>query len=58
MAKEIFCAYGVDVDAAAGWLGSCGGEDSTLDISRGMAAGEIGTSRLLTTSLARGPRKA
>ena len=28
MAKEIFVAYGVDVDAVAGWLGSYGGEDS------------------------------
>lgn len=25
MAKEIFCAYGIDVDAVAGWLGSYGG---------------------------------
>jgi hypothetical protein len=28
MAKEIFVAYGVDVDAVGGWLGSYGGEDS------------------------------
>ena len=28
MAKEIFVAYGVDVDAVAGWLGSYGGENS------------------------------
>ena len=47
MAKEIFCAYGVDVDAVAGWLGSYGGEDSPDDISRGLFAGEIGTPRLL-----------
>ena len=33
MAKEILCAYGVDVDAVAGWLGSYGGEDSPCDIS-------------------------
>ena len=26
MAKEILVAYGVDVDAVAGWLGSYGGE--------------------------------
>ena len=26
MPKEIFCAFGVDVDAVAGWLGSYGGE--------------------------------
>ena len=47
MAKEIFCAYGVDVDAVAGWLGSYGGEDSPCDISRGMFAGEVGSPRLL-----------
>jgi peptidoglycan-N-acetylglucosamine deacetylase len=45
--KEIYCAFGVDVDAVAGWLGSYGGEDSPLDISRGMFAGEVGTPRLL-----------
>jgi peptidoglycan/xylan/chitin deacetylase (PgdA/CDA1 family) len=47
MAKEIFCSFGVDVDAVAGWLGSYGGEDSPLDISRGMFAGEVGTPRLV-----------
>ena len=47
MAKEIFVAYGVDVDAVAGWLGSYGGEDSPCDISRGMFSGEVGTPRLL-----------
>ncbi len=47
MAKEIFCAFGVDVDAVAGWLGSYGGEDSPLDISRGMFSGEVGSLRLL-----------
>jgi len=47
MAKEIFVAYGVDVDAVAGWLGSYGGENSPDDISRGLFAGEIGTPRLL-----------
>jgi peptidoglycan/xylan/chitin deacetylase (PgdA/CDA1 family) len=45
--KEILCAYGVDVDAVAGWLGSYGGEDSLADISRGMFSGEVGTPRLL-----------
>jgi len=45
--KEIFVAYGVDVDAVAGWLGSYGGEDSPDDISRGLFAGEVGTERLL-----------
>lgn len=47
MAKEILCAYGVDVDAVAGWLGSYGGEDSPDDISRGLFAGEVGSPRLL-----------
>ncbi len=47
MAKEILCAYGVDVDAVGGWLGSYGGEDSPLDISRGMFSGEVGSLRLL-----------
>ena len=45
--KEIFCCFGVDVDAVAGWLGSYGGEDSPCDITRGLFAGEIGTPRLL-----------
>jgi orotate phosphoribosyltransferase len=47
MPKEIFCAFGVDVDAVAGWLGSYGGEDSPCDISRGLFAGEVGSMRLL-----------
>ncbi|MBA2597636.1 MAG: polysaccharide deacetylase [Chloroflexia bacterium] len=47
MAKEIFCAFGIDVDAVAGWLGSYGGEDSPCDITRGLFAGEIGTPRML-----------
>jgi peptidoglycan/xylan/chitin deacetylase (PgdA/CDA1 family) len=47
MAKEIFVAYGIDVDAVAGWLGSYGGEDSPCDITRGMFAGEVGSPRLL-----------
>jgi peptidoglycan-N-acetylglucosamine deacetylase len=45
--KEVYCVFVVDVDAVAGWLGSYGGEDSPLDISRGMFAGEVGTPRLL-----------
>lgn len=45
--KQILCAFGIDVDAVAGWLGSYGGEDSPLDISRGMFAGEVGVPRLL-----------
>ena len=47
MVKEIFCAYGVDVDAVGGWLGSYGGEDSPCDISRGVFSGEVGSMRLL-----------
>ncbi len=47
MVKEIFCGFGVDVDAVAGWLGSYGGEDSPDDISRGLFAGEVGSPRLL-----------
>jgi peptidoglycan-N-acetylglucosamine deacetylase len=45
--KEIFVAFGVDVDAVAGWLGSYGGQDSPDDISRGLFAGEVGVPRLL-----------
>ncbi|GHU28964.1 peptidoglycan deacetylase [Betaproteobacteria bacterium] len=45
--KEILVAYGVDIDAVGGWLGSYGGEDSPDDISRGLFAGEIGVPRLL-----------
>src|ERR1700688_5321279 len=47
MAKEILVAFGIDVDAVAGWLGSYSGEDSPDDISRGLFAGEIGSMRLL-----------
>lgn len=47
MAKEILVAYGVDVDAVGGWLGSYGGEDSPCDISRGLFAGERGVPRML-----------
>ena len=45
--KNILCAFGVDLDAVGGWLGSYGGEDSPDDISRGLFAGEVGTPRLL-----------
>ena len=47
MAKEILCAFGVHVDAVAGWIGSYGGEDLPTDISRGIFAGEVGSPRLL-----------
>ncbi len=45
--KKIICAFGIDLDAVGGWLGSYGGEDSPDDISRGLFAGEVGTPRLL-----------
>lgn len=47
MPKDIKCAFGIDVDAVAGWLGSYGGEDSPDDISRGLFSGEVGSPRLL-----------
>jgi peptidoglycan/xylan/chitin deacetylase (PgdA/CDA1 family) len=47
MAKDILVAFGVDVDAVGGWLGSYGGEDSPDDISRGLFSGEVGVPRLL-----------
>ena len=45
--KQILCAFGVDLAAVDGWLGSYGGEDSPDDISRGIFAGEVGTPRLV-----------
>ena len=42
MAKDIQVAFGVDVDAVAGMLGSYGGEDSPCDISRGLFSGDPG----------------
>lgn len=47
MTKDIQIAFGVDVDAVAGMLGSYGGEDSPCDISRGLFSGEIGGPRIL-----------
>jgi peptidoglycan/xylan/chitin deacetylase (PgdA/CDA1 family) len=47
MAKKVFVAFGVDVDAVGGWLGSYGGENSPDDISRGVFAGEVGVPRLV-----------
>lgn len=47
MTKQILCAYSVDYDAIAGWLGSYGGQDSVSDVSRGFFAGEVGSMRLL-----------
>ncbi|MGY1823193.1 polysaccharide deacetylase family protein [Geodermatophilus sp. SYSU D00079] len=46
MTKEILVAFGVDIDAVAGWLGSYGGQDSPDDISRGLFAGEVGVPRV------------
>ncbi|MBB3083958.1 polysaccharide deacetylase family protein [Geodermatophilus sabuli] len=46
MSKEILVAFGVDIDAVAGWLGSYGGQDSPDDISRGLFAGEVGVPRV------------
>jgi peptidoglycan/xylan/chitin deacetylase (PgdA/CDA1 family) len=45
--KEIMAAFGVDIDAVGGWLGSYGGEDSPSDIQRGVFAGQVGTPRVL-----------
>lgn len=45
--KEIQAAFGIDIDAVSGWLGSYGGEDSPSDIQRGIWAGELGVPRLL-----------
>ena len=47
MAKDIQCGFSVHVDAVAAWLGTFGGFDSPHDISRGLFAGEIGSTRLL-----------
>ena len=47
MKKDIQVAFGVDVDAVAGMLGSYGGEDSPCDISRGLFSGEVGGPRIL-----------
>ncbi|QRF61169.1 polysaccharide deacetylase [Variovorax paradoxus] len=52
--KEILCAYSVDFDAVAGWLGSYGGQDSPSDVSRGFFAGEVGVPRLLKLFASRG----
>ncbi|GGZ68793.1 polysaccharide deacetylase family protein [Streptomyces bluensis] len=54
--KDIRVAFGVDVDAVAGWLGSYGGEDSPCDISRGLFAGEVGMPRILRLFERRGLR--
>jgi peptidoglycan/xylan/chitin deacetylase (PgdA/CDA1 family) len=45
--KKVLCAFGVHIDAVAGWLGTYGGEDSVSDISCGLFAGEVGVPRIL-----------
>jgi len=45
--KSINCAFGVDIDSVAGWIGSYGGGDSPSDIQRGVFATEVGIPRLL-----------
>ena len=45
--KEIYCAFGTDIDSVAGWIGSYGGADSPSDIQRGIFASEVGVPRLL-----------
>lgn len=45
--KDIQCAFGIDVDSVAGWIGSYGGGDSPSDIQRGVFATEVGVPRLL-----------
>src|SRR5699024_2924239 len=47
MSKKITIAFGIDVDAVGGWLGSYGGEDSPGDISSAIFAGESGLPRLV-----------
>ncbi|KAI0684434.1 glycoside hydrolase/deacetylase [Earliella scabrosa] len=47
MPRTILIGFGIDVDAASGWIGSLGGENSPCDVSRGMYAGEVGVPRLL-----------
>ncbi|KAI0737741.1 glycoside hydrolase/deacetylase [Daedaleopsis nitida] len=47
MPRKVLIGFGVDVDAAAGWIGSLGAENSPCDVSRGMYAGEVGLPRLL-----------
>ncbi|TFK94928.1 glycoside hydrolase/deacetylase [Polyporus arcularius HHB13444] len=47
MPRKVLVGFGVDVDAASGWIGSLGAENSPCDVSRGMYAGEVGVPRLL-----------
>ncbi|KAI1791082.1 glycoside hydrolase/deacetylase [Ganoderma leucocontextum] len=47
MPRKVLIGFGVDADAASGWIGSLGAENSPTDVSRGMYAGEVGIPRLL-----------
>jgi peptidoglycan/xylan/chitin deacetylase (PgdA/CDA1 family) len=47
MTKQIFCAFGVDIDSVAGQIGSYAGGESPSDIQRGVFASEVGNVRLL-----------
>ncbi|EJF62169.1 glycoside hydrolase/deacetylase [Dichomitus squalens LYAD-421 SS1] len=47
MPRKILIGFGVDADAASGWIGSLGAENSPVDVSRGIYAGEVGIPRLL-----------
>lgn len=43
MAKEILVAYGVDIDAVAGWLGSYGGRIRLMIFRAGFLLGKWGS---------------
>lgn len=45
--KEIYVYFDVDIDAAAGWIGTYGSKNSIRDISRGLFSGEVGIPRPL-----------
>ncbi len=47
MAKEIYCAFGTDIDSVAGQIGSYAGGELPSDIQRGVFASEVGNIRLL-----------
>ncbi|TBU28665.1 glycoside hydrolase/deacetylase [Dichomitus squalens] len=47
MPRKVLIGFGVDADAASGWIGSLGAENSPVDVSRGIYAGEVGIPRLL-----------
>jgi len=48
MPKRVLCSYGIDIDAAAGWLNTkTGAPANPTDISRGVFGATIGIDRLL-----------